>query len=79
MVLVAIEASPEGSKLLAAIVERISKNGRLDLGAAAPLSTRALSPEEGVARGLAQSSPKLVEHIGSRSTPSAEQLSPCFT
>ena len=78
MVIVAIEASPVGSKPPAAVGERISKNGRQNLGAAAPLSTRAFYPEQGGAGGPVQSSPKLVEHIGSGSTRSAEQLSPCI-
>ena len=53
MVLVAVEADGE----------RISKNERHDLGAAARLSTRAFSSEQGGAGGPVQSSPELVEHI----------------
>ena len=67
-----------GSKPPAAVGERISKDGRHNLGGTAPLSTRAFSPEQGGAGGPVQSSPKLVEHIGSESTWSAEQLFPCF-
>ena len=63
MILVAIEALPVGSKPPAAVDERIAKDGRHDLGAAAPLSTTAFSPEQGGAGGSVQSSPKLVEHI----------------
>ena len=61
-----------GSKPPAADGEHIPKDGRHDLGAAARLSTRALSPEQGGAGGLVQSSPKLVEQIGSESTRSAD-------
>ena len=43
MVFVAVEVSPVGSKPPAAVVVRISKGGRHNLGAAAPLSTRASS------------------------------------
>ena len=68
MVLVAIEASPVGSKPLGAVGERISKGGRHDLGAAALLSTRASFYEQGSAGGPVQSSPKLVEQIRSGST-----------
>ena len=78
MVLVTIEASPVGSKPPAAVDERISKGGRHDLGAAAPLSTRAFCPEQGGAGGPVQSSPKLAERIGSGKTRFAGkgQLSP---
>ena len=65
-----------GTKPPAAVGERVSKDRRQDLGAAARLSTRAFFPEQGNAGGPVQSSPELVEHIGSRSTRSAEQLSP---
>ena len=68
MVLVAIGTLPVGSKPPAAVGERISKDERHDLDATAPLSTRAFSPEQGSAGGSVQSSPKLVEHIGSVST-----------
>ena len=78
MVFVAVEVSPAGSKPPAAVVVRISKNGGHDLGAAAPLSTRASSLEQGSAGGPVQSSPKLVKHIGSGSTRLAEQLSLCI-
>ena len=43
MVLAAIEASPVESKPPAAVGERISKDGRHDLGAVVPLSTRTSS------------------------------------
>ena len=78
MVFVAVEVSPVGTKPSAAVGERISKDGRHDLGAAARLSTRVFSPEQGgtINRGPVQSSLEVVEHIGSRSTRSAEQLSP---
>ena len=56
-----------GSKPPAAVGERISKDERHGLGAAARWSTKAFSSEQ-----------KLVEHIGSGSTRSAEQLSPCI-
>ena len=67
-----------GSRTPTAVVVRISKGGRRDLGAAAPLTTRASYLEEGSAGGPVQSSPKLVEHIGSGSTRLAEQLSLCI-
>ena len=54
-----------GSKPPATVGERIPKDGRHNLGAAARLSTRVFSPEQGGAGGPVQSSPKLVEHIGS--------------
>ena len=76
MVLVAVEASPVGTKPTVADGKRISKNGRHDLGAQARLSIRAFFPEQRGAGGPVQSSPELVEHIGSGSTQSAEQLSP---
>ena len=72
MVFVAVEVSPAGNKPPAANGERIFKGERHDLGAAAPLSTRATSLEQGSAGGPVQSSPKLVEQIGSGSTRSAE-------
>ena len=72
MVHVAIEASPVGSKPPAAVDKRIFKDGRYELGAAAPLSTRAFSAEQGGAGGPVQPSPKLVEYNGSGSTRSAE-------
>ena len=79
MVFVAVEVLPVGSKSPAAVFVRTSKGGRHALGAAAPLlSTRASSLEQGSAGGPVQSSPKLVEHIGSGSTWLAEQLSPCI-
>ena len=48
MVIVAVEVLPVGSKPPAAVVVRISKDGRNDLGAAVRLSTRASSPNKGV-------------------------------
>ena len=66
------------SKPPTADIVRISKGERHDLGAAAPLSTRATSLEQGSAGGPLQSSPNLVDHIGSGSTRLAEQLSPCI-
>ena len=68
MIFVAVEVLPVGSKPPAAIGERISKDGRHDLGAAARLSTRAFSFEQGGAGSPVQSSPELVELIGSGST-----------
>ena len=47
MVFIAVEVLPVGSKPPAAIGERISKGERHDLGAAAPLSIRASSLEQG--------------------------------
>ena len=78
MVVIAIKASPVGRKPPVAVGKRISKDGRHDLGAAMPLSTRIFSPEQGSAGGPMQSSPKLVERIGSGSTRSVKQLSPCI-
>ena len=78
MVHVAVEVSPVGGKSPAAAVVRVSKGEKHDLGAAAPLSTRASSLKEGSAGGKVQSSPKMVEHIGSGSTRLAKQLSPCI-
>ena len=57
-----------GSKPPAAVGERISKGERRDLGAAAPLPTRASSLEQGRAGSPMESSPKLVELFGSGST-----------
>ena len=62
MVIVAIEVSPVGSKPLAAVGERISKDGRHDLGAAAPF-TATTSSMQGRAGGLAIT-PKQVEIFG---------------
>ena len=59
MVFVAVEFLSVGSKPRAADVVRISKGGRHDLGAAAPLSTRASFLEQGSAGGPVQSSLKL--------------------
>ena len=78
VVFVTVEVLSLGSKPPAAVGERISKSERHGLGAAAPLSTRASSLEQGSAGGPVQSSPKLIEHIGSGSTRFEEQLSPCI-
>ena len=78
MVFVAVEVSLAGSKSPAVVGECISKGERHDLGAAAPLSTRPSSLEQGSFGGPVQSSPKLVEHIGSGLTWSAEKLPPCI-
>ena len=78
VVLVVVEAVPAGSKPPAAVGVRISKGERRDFGAAAPLSTRASSLEQGRAGGPVESSPKLVRHTGSGSTWFTEQMSPCF-
>ena len=75
MVFVAVEVSPVGSKLPAAIGELISKGERHDLGTAAPLFARASSIEQGSAGGPVQSSPKVVDYIGEGLTRFAEQLS----
>ena len=76
MVHVAVGVLPVGSEPPAAVGERISKGERHDLGAAAPLSTRASSLKQGSAEGLVKSSPKLAELFGSGSTGFAEKLSP---
>ena len=69
MVLIAVEVSPVGSKPPVAVGERILKGERHDLGAVAPLPTRASSLLEGArAGGPVESPPKLVEHMGSGST-----------
>ena len=78
VVLVAVEVSPVGSKPPVAVVVRIFNGERHDLGAAAPLPTRASSPEQRRARGPVESPSKLEKHIGSGSTRFAEQLSPCI-
>ena len=72
MVSIAVEVSLAASKQPAAVGEHISKGERHDLGLAAPLSTRASSLEHESAGGPVQSSPKLVEHIGSGSARLAE-------
>ena len=75
MIFVAVEASPVGSKLPAAVVVRISKDERHDLGDASPFSTRTLSLH-GRAGGSAIM-PTLVELVfGPGSTRRAEKLSP---
>ena len=78
MILVVVEALPAGSKPPAAVGVRISKGERHGFGAAAPLSSRASSLEQGGAGGPVKSSPKLVELIGPAWTLFVEQLSPCF-
>ena len=71
----AVEASPVGTKLPAAVGERISKDGRHDLGAASPHSTKT-SSLQGRSGGLA-SMPKVIEAFGQSLTfCSAVQLSP---
>ena len=66
-----------GSKPPAAVVVRISKDGRDDLGAASPLLTTT-SSLQGRVGGLSII-PKLVELvIGPGSTRQAEKLSPCI-
>ena len=77
-VLVAVEAVPAGSKPPAAVSVRISTGERHGFGAAAPLSTRTPSLQQGRARGSMESSPKLFRHIGSGST-WAEELSSLIT
>ena len=62
MVLVAIEASPVGSRPSAAVGECISKDGRHYLGAAAPFSTKT-SSLQGRTGGSAIT-PKKVEIFG---------------
>ena len=73
MVLVAVEAVPAESKPPAAVRVHIFTGERHGFGAAAPLSTRASSLEQGRAGGPVESSPKLARQIGSRST-STEEL-----
>ena len=62
MIFVAVEVSPVGSKPPAAVVEHIQKDGRHDLGAAAPFSTKK-SSLQGRAGGSAIT-PKQVEVFG---------------
>ena len=57
MFFVAVEVLPVRSKLPAASSKRISKSKRHDLGATAPLSTRAFSLEQESPGGSVQSSP----------------------
>ena len=78
MVLDAVKAMPAGSKPPAAVGVRISKGERHKFGAAAPLSTRALSLEQERVEGPVESSPMLVRHIRPGSTLFTEQLSPRF-
>ena len=75
MVHVAVEAVPAGSKPPVAVSVRIFTGERHGFGAAAPLSTMASYLLQGKAGGSAESSPKLIRHIGSGST-WAEELSP---
>ena len=79
IVLVAVEALSVESKSLAAVGVRISTDERHGFGAAALLSTRASSLEQGKAGGPVESAPKLVRHIWSGSTWFAEQPFPYFT
>ena len=78
MVLVVVEALPAGNKPPVAVGERISEGERHDLGAAAPLPTRASSLEQDRAEDPMESSPKLVKRFGSGSTRFTEKLSPCI-
>ena len=75
---IAVKVSPVGIKPPAAVVMHISKGERHDLGAAAPMPTKASPPEQGRAGRSVESPPKLVKHVGSGSTRFAEQLSPCI-
>ena len=77
MVFVAEEVLPVEGKPPAAVVVRISKGGRHDLGAAASFSTTTASLQ-GRAGGSVFTQ-KLVEVVfGPGSTRLAEQLSPCI-
>ena len=76
MILVVVEVLPAGSKPPVAVGEHISKGERHDLGASAPLPTRASSLEQERAGGPVESPLKLVEHVGSGLIRFAEQLSP---
>ena len=79
MILVAVADVPMRSKQPAAVSLRISTGERHGSGAAAPLSTRASSLQQGRVRGSVEPSPKMVRHIGGpASTLFAEQLSPFF-
>ena len=69
---------PAGSKPPVAVDVRIFKGERHDFGAAAPLSTRTSSLEQGRAGGPVESSLKLFRHIGSGSTRFGGQLSQRF-
>ena len=62
-VIVAVEAMPVESKRLATVSVRNSMGERHGSGAAAPLSTRASSLQQGRAGGPVESSPKLVRYI----------------
>ena len=75
---IAVEVLPVGSKPSAVIGERIAKGERQDLGAAAPLSTRALSIEQESAGRPMQSSPEPAEPFESGSTRFAKTPSPCI-
>ena len=76
MVLVAVEAVPERSKLSAAVGVRISTGETHNFGAVAPLSTRA-SSLKGRAGGSAFV-PKMIELVGPLSTFLAEEPSPFY-
>ena len=76
MVLAAVEVSLVGSKPPAAVVVRIFKGERHDLGAAAPFLTT-MSSLQGRA-GVSFFTAKLVEHIGSGSTRFVVRLSSCI-
>ena len=62
VVFVAVEILPVGSKPPAAVVVRIFKDGRHDLGAAAPFSATTSSLQERA--GGSAFTPKLVEFFG---------------
>ena len=76
VVLVAVEIMPAGSKLPAAVSERISKSGRHDIGAAAPFSTKTSFLQGRT--GSSAFTLKLMEYIRSGSTRFAKKLSPCI-
>ena len=75
MVLVSVETLSAGSKPPAAVHVHISTGERHDFGAAALLSTRASSLEQGRAGGPVKLSSKLVRRIGSVSTCAEESSS----
>ena len=76
MVLVALKVSPVGSKPWAAVVVRISKSKKHDLGAVAPFSTTksSLLGRAGGSTFLQ----KVVELFGASWIVFAEKLSPCI-
>ena len=79
MIVVAVETYfPAGSEPPAAVCVRISMGERHGFGAAASLSTRASSFEQGRVGGLVESLPKLARQIGLGSA-SAEEPSTLIT